>query len=250
MHLQQCRAANHSLSDIVTSLQEGDQLVPLNAFVVMDKNPQSTLDVDSWHWCFCSPFRSLSVASKVNNTSKKRSDRMSIEESYLRLGLKSTEALTGWYAFKGTDNTGSFAVRGVLSHFNALMQQLMMKFWKYLQDLCWSVQELLFLWSNGAVSVYYTRPETSMRTVLENLGAHYLHKNVFKEGQQLPPTRGTLVPHTSTAYYMAIVWKLSKAHCPEILSPTEYGLLLGVSRGSAQTSLLCRCSSPRGPARA
>ena len=48
--------ANHSLSDIVSmpemamgqyNLEEGDQLVLLNAFDIMDKNPQSTLDVFS-----------------------------------------------------------------------------------------------------------------------------------------------------------------------------------------------------------
>jgi len=48
--------ANHSVSDIVSmpemavgqhNLEEGDQLVLLNAFDVMDKNPQSTLDVFS-----------------------------------------------------------------------------------------------------------------------------------------------------------------------------------------------------------
>ena len=38
------------------------------------------------------------------------------------VGPKRTEALIGWYAFKGTDNTGSFAGKGVLSHFSAFMQ--------------------------------------------------------------------------------------------------------------------------------
>ena len=53
---------------------------------------------------------------------RKNNERISIKESYRRLGCKRAEALIGWYAFKGTDNTGSFAGKGVLSHFKAFMQ--------------------------------------------------------------------------------------------------------------------------------
>jgi len=44
-----------------------------------------------------------------------------IYETYKKLEHKRTEALIGWYVFKGTDNTGSFAGKGVASHFKAFM---------------------------------------------------------------------------------------------------------------------------------
>jgi len=52
---------------------------------------------------------------------RKKDERISIQENYLKLGDKRAEALIGLYAFKETDNTGSFAGKGVatvtLKHF-------------------------------------------------------------------------------------------------------------------------------------
>ena len=49
-------------------------------------------------------------------------ERIRIQESYMKLGRKRAEAKLGWYAFKGTDNTGSFAGKGVACHFKAFLQ--------------------------------------------------------------------------------------------------------------------------------
>ncbi|KAG1676992.1 Transient receptor potential-gamma protein [Nymphon striatum] len=44
-----------------------------------------------------------------------------------------------------------------------------------------------------------------------------------KDGQgQLPPTLGSLVPHTARAYHMALIWKTSKEPCPQFPPPTDY----------------------------
>ncbi|KAJ8040904.1 hypothetical protein HOLleu_15348 [Holothuria leucospilota] len=43
-----------------------------------------------------------------------------------------------------------------------------------------------------------------------------------KEGRQLPPTFGTLKPHTERSFFMALVWKTSCKPCPCIPAPTEY----------------------------
>ena len=89
----------------------------------MDKNPQSTLDVFSVDTdVFVLLFGQFPLLPKSPTLLRKKGGRISIEESYRRHGPKRTEALIGWYAFKGMDNTGSFAGKGVLSHFNALMQ--------------------------------------------------------------------------------------------------------------------------------
>ena len=184
--------ANHSVSDIVSmpemaagqhNLEEGDQLVLLNAFDVMDKNPQSTLDVFSVDTdVFVLLLGHFPLLPKSTTLLRKKGDRISIEESYRRLGPKRTEALIGWYAFKGMDNTvntGSFAGKGVLSHFNAFMQadeEILKAFTAFglTQELYQHVS--LIKW--GGICVYSTRPQTSVRIVLENLGGHYLHKKI------------------------------------------------------------------------
>ena len=83
--------ANHSLSDIVSmpemavdqhNLEEGDQLVLLNAFDVMAKNPQSTLDVFSVDTdVFVLLLGHFPLLPKSTTLIRKRSDRISIEES-------------------------------------------------------------------------------------------------------------------------------------------------------------------------
>ncbi|KAG1650719.1 Orexin receptor type 1 [Nymphon striatum] len=154
--------SNCPLSDIVSmpgmssgrhSLEEGDQLVLLNACDVMHKDPQSFLDV------------------------------FSVDTD------KRADALIGWYAFKGTDNTGSFAEKGVSCQFKAFLQ---------------ANDDIL-----DAFSRFGTLGDTCAEKVPELRWMLLAQKS--KEGQgQLPPTLGSLVPHTARAYHMALIWKTSK----------------------------------------
>ena len=43
-----------------------------------------------------------------------------------------------------------------------------------------------------------------------------------KACQQLLPTLGTLVPHTSRAYFMVLVWRSSTEPCPLVPPATDY----------------------------
>ena len=43
-----------------------------------------------------------------------------------------------------------------------------------------------------------------------------------KEGQQLPPTLGTIIPNVHRAFYMARIWKFSQKLCLQFSSPTHY----------------------------
>lgn len=224
--------ANHSLSDIVSmpematgrhNLEEGDQLVLLNAFDVMHKDPQSILDVFSVDTdvfvLLLGHFPSLPKSSTLLRT---KSDRISINDCYQRLGPKRTEALIGWYAFKGTDNTGSFAGKGLLSHFKAFMQtddEVLKAFTAF--GLTEEIPACIFDQMERYLCLLYKTSGIGENNVRELRWALFAQKG--REGKQLPPTRGTLVPHTSRAYYMALVWKLSKAPCPEIPSPVDYG---------------------------
>lgn len=43
-----------------------------------------------------------------------------------------------------------------------------------------------------------------------------------KEGKNLPPTMGTLIPHVFRAFYSSLLGKLATTLNPEIPHPTEY----------------------------
>lgn len=77
-------------------LEEGDQLVVLNAIDVMHKNPQSILDVFSGDTdVFVLMFGLFHLFPKSNTLLRKKSERIYIHESYMRLGQKREEALIG-----------------------------------------------------------------------------------------------------------------------------------------------------------
>lgn len=115
--------SNHPLSEVVSfpalstgkqNLEEEDQLVILNALDVMHKNQQSILDIFSVDTdVFILLTAHFSLIPQSTTLIRRGGERIHIQESYMKLGRKRAEALLGWYAFKGTDNTGSFAGKGV-----------------------------------------------------------------------------------------------------------------------------------------
>ena len=117
--------SNHPLSEVVSlpalstgkhNLEEGDQLVILNALDVMHKKQQSILDV------FSVDTDVFVLLTAHFSLIRRGGERIRIQESYMKLGQKRAVALLGWYAFKGTDNTGSFAGKGVACRFKAFLQ--------------------------------------------------------------------------------------------------------------------------------
>ena len=113
--------------------------------------------------------------------------------------------------------------KGVLSHFNAFMQadeEFLKAFTAF--GLTQELPTCIFDQMGRYLCLLYKTSDISENSVGELRWALFEQKG--EEGQQLPPTRGTLAPHTSRAYYMALLWnwKLSKAPCPKIPSPTDY----------------------------
>lgn len=43
-----------------------------------------------------------------------------------------------------------------------------------------------------------------------------------RDGNQLPPTLGTLIPHISRAYYLSLIGKMSIKPEPSLPPPTDY----------------------------
>ena len=70
------------------------------------------------------------------------------------------------------------------------------------------------------VCLLYRSTDSKSETLKELRWA--LFAKAGKEGRQLPPTLGTLIPHTKRTYYHALVLKKSTMPCPVIPSPTNF----------------------------
>ena len=82
------------------NLEEGDQLVLLNAFDVIHKYPNATLDVFSMDTDILVLLTGHYIKLPRSTTLvRKKGERTSIYENCMKLGHKRTEALIGWYAF-------------------------------------------------------------------------------------------------------------------------------------------------------
>ena len=131
MHHTKIRA-NCNLSTIVRmegmeaghhNLEEGDQLVLLNAIDIKHREQETKVDVFSLDTdVFVLLTGSYHQLPPLASLLRKKGDKISIRECYMKLGKKRANALIGWYAFKGTDNTGAFAGKVVASHLKALLQ--------------------------------------------------------------------------------------------------------------------------------
>jgi len=101
-------------------------------------------------------YNNTALLSYSDSERRTNNERKSIEESYRRLECKRAEALIGWYAFKGTDNTD----KGVLSHFKAFMQadDEILDPLQHLDKL--RTYHLISLIKWSGICVYYTELET------------------------------------------------------------------------------------------
>ena len=168
------------------NLEEGDQLVLLNAFdVILDVFSVDTdiLVLLTGHYTKLPRFTTLI---------KKKGERISIYENYMKLGHKRTDALIGWYAFKGTDNTGSFAGKGVASHFKAFLKaddEILRAFSKF--GLAEEMPNGILDQMEQYLCLLYGTSNMNLCFVRELRWTLFAQKR--KNGAQLPPTLGTLV---------------------------------------------------------
>ena len=84
------------------SLEEADQLVLLNAFDVMQKDPDCKLDVFSVDTdVFVLLVGHYAHIPKSVTVIRTKKEKICIGKSYNKVGPKRADALIGWYAFKG-----------------------------------------------------------------------------------------------------------------------------------------------------
>ena len=224
--------ANYDISDVVSmpemktghhSLEEGDQLVILNAYDIKLKYDNPILDIFSVDTdvfiLLIGTYAVLPPKTSLLRTMK--GAKISIRDCFCKLGRSRAEALIGWYAFKGSDNTGSFATKGVATQFNSFMEcddDILDGFAVF--GLTQKIPDLVFRQMERYVCLLYSQANIIPDNVKDLRWMLFAQRG--KEGQQLPPTLGTLKPHVERAYFMALVWKSLSKPCPMIPPATDY----------------------------
>ena len=124
--------------------------------------------------------------------------------------------------FKGTDNTGAFAGKGVTSNFKAFLAcdtPILDAFAAFGRSS--HVPEWIINQMERYICILYNPSENLTSESVKDLRwALFAHHG--KEGRQLPPTLGTLKPHIQRAFYVALVWNLSIKPYPSIPQATDF----------------------------
>ena len=196
----------------------------LNACDVKHKKPECILDVFSVDTdVFILLTGLFPCLPRSTSIIRKKGERFSVKDSYTKLGNDKADALIGWYAFRGTDCTGSFAGKGVSTHMKAFLESdddILSAFAQF--GLHRQLPECVFSQMERYFCILYGTDCRSNSTLKHLRWTLFAQKG--KEGQQLPPTTGALVPHTCRAHYryMALMWKSSMLPLPQIPPPTDY----------------------------
>jgi hypothetical protein len=203
-------------------LEEADQQIILHAIDIGRRVPQPKLSVYSLDTDVLVLLTGFYTQIPSQTTVIRKADeKIFISEIYYRLGCHRAEALIGWYAFKGCDNTGSFSTKSLKSNFSAFLASdadILSAFSSFGTDL--NVQPHIYKQMERYVCLLY-RPSSSEVSSIKEL-RWYMFAKCGKEGRQLPPTLGTLKPHTNRAYYMTLLWKKSVTPCPALPACTEF----------------------------
>lgn len=222
---------NRPLTDIVTmnqmqegkhSLEEADHQIVLHSIDIAQNDPETILDVYSLDTdvfvlltAFYPEIPAATTLLRLND------EKLSIPSSYNRIGAKHAKALIGWYSFKGTDNTGGFVSKALNSHFKAFLasdDDILSAFAAFGNDQ--QVSDDIFKQMERYVCLLYKPANSKFESLIDLRWV--LFAKFGKEGRQLPPTKGTLVPHTRRAYYHALVLKKSTLPCPNIPKATDF----------------------------
>ena len=146
--------------------------------------------------------------------------KMSVQSIYNNLGPKRASALLGFHAFTGSDMSGKFAGRTKDYCFKVFMS---------CDD---EILDALAMLGNGIdlpadvcsqlerfVCILY---RSEIFTKVNEL-RWFLFSNRAAEGENLPPTSGSLDLHILRAHYITMIWRKACESHPCLPAPTEFG---------------------------
>jgi len=166
---------------------------------------------------------------------------MCVRSIYTNLGQKRASALLGFHAMTGSDMSGRFAGRSKEWCFKAFM------------SCDEEILDALAMLGNGddLPSETCSRLEhfvcllyrSKMHTTVNEL-RWFLFSNRAAEGENLPPTSGSLHLHIRRAHYIAMIWRKAGESHPSRPTPSEFGWEFDTN--TSRFSPL-RCLNPPAP---
>ena len=137
------------------------------------------------------------------------------------LGISKVEALLGFHAFTGADQTGRFSGKGKLTCWQALNRctdEVLAAF------AALGTSDELTVGTESAIEAYVCQlyeSGTAVTDVGELRWRLFTKKQL--EAQKLPPTRGALHEAIARAHFQAMVWYQDQVPRPQVPPATEYG---------------------------
>ncbi|KAJ6647969.1 hypothetical protein Bhyg_03194, partial [Pseudolycoriella hygida] len=203
----------------VHGLQTTNQLILLNTVEVAKKDTKRDLTIKASNTDIVVQLIHFYEFIPANTTVNISGQFANIGELHCYLGDKRSKALFGWYAFQGMDGCGTFRGKGLATQF---------KFFKKCDE------DILTAFSDfGTTPEIPDKMVDQMERFICLIYGNSSNKNIkdlrylmsVKDGldaKSLPPTKGTLIPHVSRAYYQTLMGKLRINPQPKTPDPKMY----------------------------
>lgn len=135
--------------------------------------------------------------------------------------------------------TGGLAGKGVTTHFKAFMhadddilQASVRTTWRNIN--CFRICNQTNRTVHYAICMRNLSLKISAVIFLSKASGSCVNENLYlelrysmalqdKEGKQLPPTLGTLIPHIKRSFYLSFIWKNTEQSSQLIIYPSDFG---------------------------
>ena len=230
-----CSLLTHSQEEADTLLVLHALNVPNDAQLVV-----SSLDTDVL-LLLVYMYPSLPISTTFLTGKGRLKRNIIVQSIYNNLGQKRASALLGFHALTGSDMSGKFAGRTKDSCFKAFMScddeildaLAMLGSDNDLPTDAWSQLERF-------VCILY---RSKIHTKVNEL-RWFLYSNRAAEGENLPPTSGSLHLHIQRAHYVSMIWRQATKNHPSLPGPSAFGWTFDA--GSSHYSPV-RCLNPPAP---
>ena len=146
--------------------------------------------------------------------------KIAIKPIYEKLGVNRAGAIVGSHSFTGTEMCGRFAGRTKDSCMKVFMScdDRIIHALASLGGDSEPSGEVVSQLERFVCLLYKSKHHTTV-----NCLRWFMYSNRQAEGESLPPTSGSLMPHIMRAQYIAIVWQRACRSHPSLPSPKDFG---------------------------
>lgn len=215
-------ASNMNVNHLQSIQEEADTKMILHAVDAASRGAKTlhvySLDTDVLVLCL-RRFRDLPDDTHFITGTGQRKRSIKLLPIYEALGADLANALPGFHALSGADNTGSFSGKGKILCWKAL-QKSSVEIKKAFADLGSDLTNKTKQCIEAFVCNLY-EPDTSITSV-SNL-RWWMFRRKQAESDKLPPTKAALEQAILRAHYQCIVWVNDMVPNPVLPNPVNYG---------------------------